>query len=162
MKIEKNKVACFHYTLKTPEGTIIETSRDGEPGVYLHGAGNILPSLEKAMAELSEGDQITVALDALDAYGPRNEALVERIAVKHLKSRDRKLQAGSIATINSDKGQRQVTVLKMGKFQATVDGNHPLAGQSIVFDIEITAVRDASGEELAHGHAHGADGHASH
>ena len=162
MIIENNKVVCFHYTLKNAEDTVIESSQDGEPSVYLHGAGNILPMLEKALAGQSQGTHLTVELDALDAYGPRNESLVRRIAVKHLQSRDRKLRAGSIATIDTDKGQQQLTVIKVGKFQATVDGNHPLAGQAIVFDIEITAVRDASEEELSHGHAHGPDGHASH
>lgn len=162
MIIEKNKVVVFHYTLKNAEGTVIESSHDGEPAVYMHGAGNILPMLEKATAGHSAGEQLNVELEALDAYGPRKESLVRRIAVKHLKSRDRKLRAGSIASITSDKGNEQVTVLKMGKFQATVDGNHPLAGQAIVFDIDIKAVRDATEEELAHGHAHGPDGHASH
>ena len=162
MIIEKNKVVAFHYTLKNAEGTIIESSHDGEPGVYMHGAGNILPMLEKAMVGHSAGEQLNVALEALDAYGPRHESLVRRIAVKHLKSRDRKLRAGSVATIANDKGNEQVTVVKMGKFQATVDGNHPLAGQAIVFDIDVTAVRDATEEELAHGHAHGPDGSHGH
>lgn len=162
MNIENNKVVCFHYTLKSPEGTMIETTQGGDPAFYLHGAGNILPALEQAMTGGKPGQHISLELGPYDAYGPRNEALVERMAVKHLQSRDRKLRPGSIAVVNSDKGQRQVTVLKIGKFQATVDGNHPLAGQTIVFEIEITAIRDATPEELAHGHAHGADGNASH
>lgn len=162
MIIENSKVVCFHYTLKSPEGTLIETSQDGDPAVYLHGANNILPKLEQAMAGKKPGEQFSLELGPHDAYGMRNEALVERMAVKHLQSRDRKLRPGSIAVVNTEKGQRQVTVLKSGKFQATIDGNHPLAGQTIVFHIEIGDVREATPEELAHGHAHGPDGHAAH
>lgn len=162
MLIEKDKVVCFHYTLKSPEGTLIETTEDGDPAFYLHGANNILPAMELAMAGKQAGQHVSLELGPYEAYGPRNEALVERIAVKHLKSRDRKLAPGSIALVDSDKGQRQVTVLKAGKFQATVDGNHPLAGQTIVFEIDISDVRDATQEELSHGHAHGPDGSASH
>lgn len=162
MKVENNKVVAFHYTLKNVEGTVIEASHDGEPSVYLHGARNILPALERALEGKTAGEQLSVTLDALDAYGPRQEGKVQRIAVKHLHSRDRKLRPGSIATIQTDQGQQQVTVLKVGKFQATVDANHPLAGQTLEFDLEITAVRDATPDELAHGHAHGIDGHSGH
>ncbi len=162
MIIENRKVVCFHYTLKSPEGVLIETTQDGEPAVYLHGANNIMPKLEQAMVGRQPGEHFSIELGPEDAYGMRNEALVERMSVKHLQSRDRKIGPGSVATVNTERGQRQVTVLKMGKFQATVDGNHPLAGQTIVFDIQISDVRDATPEELAHGHAHGADGHTAH
>lgn len=162
MTIGQNKVVCFHYKLSNAEGTLLEASHDGEPSVYLHGGGNIFPALERALEGRCAGDTLSVTLDALDAYGPRKDNLVQRMAVKHLHSRDKKLRAGSVATVQTEQGQQQVTVLKMGKFQAVVDGNHPLAGQSLAFDIEITAVRDATEEELAHGHAHGADGHQGH
>jgi FKBP-type peptidyl-prolyl cis-trans isomerase SlyD len=162
MIIENRKVVCFHYALKSPDGTVIESTDEDQPAVYLHGANNILPALEQAMAGKQAGEGFSIELAPGDAYGLRNEALIERIAVKHLQSRDRKLRPGSIAVVSTDKGQRQVTIVKMGKFQATVDGNHPLAGQTIVFDIRITDIRDANPEELAHGHAHGPDGHAEH
>ncbi len=162
MKVEKNKVVCFHYTLKNTEGTVLEASHDGEPAIFLHGARNILPALEKSLDGKNIGAKLNVCLDALDAYGPRQEAKIQRIAVKHLKSADRKLRPGSIATIDTEQGQQQVTVLKVGKFQAVIDGNHPLAGQALEFDIEVSAVRDATEEELAHGHPHGPDGHSGH
>lgn len=162
MDIAKDRVVCFHYTLQDTDGHALENSHDGEPQVYLHGADNLLPMLENAMTGHSEGDRFTVALDAIDAYGVRRDDLIQRIATKHLRSRQRKLAPGSIAYIETREGPRPVTVLKVGRHQATVDANHPLAGRDLVFDIEITTVREATADELAHGHAHGADGHAAH
>lgn len=162
MEVAKDRVVCFHYTLKDADGNELENSHDGAPQVYLHGGDNLLPMLEQAMAGHTGGDHLTVELDAIDAYGVRRDDLVQRMATKHLRSRDRKLTAGSIAYIETREGPRPVTVLKVGRHQATVDANHPLAGRDLVFDIEITTVRDATADELAHGHAHGADGQAGH
>lgn len=162
MKITNDTVVAFHYLLKNSEGTVLESSHDGEPSVYLHGARNILPMLEHQLAGHEAGDTFTVELDALSAYGPRKDTLVQKIAIKHLQPQQGKLKAGATALLKTDEGVHQVTVLKLGKFQATVDANHPLAGQDIVFDIEVKQVREALPEELAHGHAHGIDGHAGH
>ena len=110
---------------------------------------------------LVEGRLVNLA--AAEAYGPRREELIQRVAIKHLQPvGGGRLRAGGIARVHTDRGWRQVTVLKLGKFQATVDANHPLAGRDVAFDIEVTAVRKATPEELAHGHAHGADGSDGH
>lgn len=162
MKIAPGNVVGFHYLLRNSEGTVLESSHDGEPSIYLHGSRNILPMLEKHLDGHEVGDKLSVELDALAAYGPRKDSLVQKIAMKHLEPEGKKLTVGSTARLRTDKEVHHVTVLKLGKFQATVDANHPLAGQDIVFDIEVIAIRAAKPEELAHGHAHGLDGHAGH
>lgn len=162
MSVQPNTVVGFHYVVTTPDGSELESSRGGEPAVYLHGAHNLFPQLERALAGKAVGDRIEVRLDSLDAYGPRREALVQQIAIKHLASKERKLKPGSRAWITRDGKQHMVTVVKVGKFQATVDANHPFAGKDLVFDVEITAVRDATPDEIAHGHAHGIDGSSGH
>jgi len=158
MQIAKDTVVQFHYVLKTEDGTEVEKSAGGDPVSYLHGHGNILPGLEAQLSGASEGDCLSVELSAENAYGRRQENAVQRVPIKHLQHTG-KLRVGTIATVQTDNGARQVTVVKVGKFNADVDSNHPLAGHNLCFDIEITAVRQATAEELAHGHAHGPGGH---
>lgn len=158
MELGKNKVGRFHYSLSEPDGVEIENSHDGEPVTYLHGHGNVLPALEEALAGKAEGASLTVELPPEKAYGVRREDAIQRVPIKHL-SHPGKLRVGTIATVHTDQGHRQVTVVKVGKFNADVDSNHPLAGKALRFDIEIVEVRDASAEEISHGHAHGPGGH---
>jgi len=158
MKIDRNTVVTFHYTLRKTSGDELETSRTGEPSAYLHGAANILPGLERAMVGQSAGDVFTVELAAADAYGERDPKRQQRVPVKHLLFKGR-LQPGMLVQINTEKGRRAATVIKAGKFSADLDTNHPLAGQDLVFDIEILDVRAASREEIAHRHVHGPGGH---
>ena len=162
MSVQPNTVVAFHYVISTPDGGQPESSRGGEPTVYLHGARSLFPLLERALAGRAVGDRVEVKLDSLDAYGPRKESLVWQIAVKHLASPDRKLKPGSRALVTNSEDRQTVTVIKVGKYQATVDGNHPFAGKDLVFDIEIAAIRDATPDEIAHGHAHGIDGSGGH
>lgn len=158
MKIDRNTVATFHYILCNTAGDELETSRAGEPTAYLHGAGNILPGLEKEMAGRSVGDVFSVSLAARDAYGEQDPQRQQRVPVKHLLFKGR-LQPGMLVQINTDKGRRPATVIKAGKFSADLDTNHPLAGQDLTFDIEIMDVRAASREEISHRHVHGRGGH---
>lgn len=158
MNIERNTVVTFHYTLRNAAGDQLETSRGGDPSAYLHGAGNILPGLEKDMGGRTAGDVFSVSLAAQDAYGERDPQRQQRVPVKHLLYKGR-LQPGMLVQINTDKGRRAATVIKAGKFSADLDTNHPLAGQDLVFDIEIIEVRAASREEIAHRHVHGPGGH---
>ncbi len=158
MQIENNTVVTFHYTLSDREGSQLETSRDGEPTSYLHGAGNIIRGLEQAMAGRQAGEAFSLELPPEQAYGHRNEQLQQRVPVKHLIFRG-KLKAGMHVQLNTDQGRRSVTVLKAGRHSADIDANHPLAGRHLNFDVEIVAVRAAEEEELAHGHAHGPGGH---
>ena len=158
MQIEQNTVVYFHYTLKNEDGDTVETSLDGEPSAYLHGAANILPGLEKAMAGKAAGDTIEVTLPPEQAYGPRQADRVQRVPVKHLIYKG-KLRPGLTVQVNTADGRRPATVVKAGKFSADIDTNHPLAGQTLNFNIEIVELREASAEERAHRHVHGPGGH---
>ena len=158
MAIQKNKVVSFHYTVINEAGEPVESSRERKPMTYLHGANNIIRGLEGAMAGHVAGDSFSVELVPGQAYGMRNEQMQQKVPVKHLLFRG-KLRPGMIVGLNTDKGQRSVTVLKVGRHSATIDGNHPLAGKSLRFEVEVADVRAATSEELAHGHAHGPGGH---
>lgn len=158
MQIAKNSVVSFHYTLADANGTAIESSQGGEPSLYLHGARNILPALEKAMLGHTLGDQFEVELSVEQAYGPREEGKTQRIPAKYLKH-EGKMKSGQIVRFRDDQGVRQATVLKVGKFSVDVDSNHPLAGRALRFTIDIVDIREASADEVAHGHAHGPGGH---
>ena len=160
MKISNDKVVQFHYRLKDEAGVLLESSVDGDPTAYLHGHRNIIAGLEKAMEGKNAGDGFTVTIDSLDAYGPRNENAIQRVPIKHLQgNKQKKWKPGMVAWVQTDKGNRQVTVVKVGKFSADVDGNHPLAGKNLTFEVDIVDVREASHEEKSHGHAHGVGGH---
>jgi len=158
MIVEKDKAVSFHYTLKNAEGEEMETSRDKQPMSYLHGANNIIAGLEKAMEGHAVKDEFSVTVEPEEAYGVRNEKNVQRIPMKRLKGIG-KVSVGQILNLQTNNGPVQVTVLKVGRFNVDVDGNHPLAGHSLTFDVEITDIRDASEEELEHGHVHGPGGH---
>ncbi len=158
MQIAKDTVAIFHYTLTEQDGNFSEDSREEEPVAYLHGHNNILPGLEAVTLGKQTGDKVSVTLPPEQAYGLSNPELQQRMSIKHLKYNG-KLKAGDIAWVETQDGPRQVTVIKPGKFMAEVDTNHPLAGKTLTFDIEIMSVRAATEEEIAHGHAHGDGGH---
>lgn len=162
MPISKDNVVTFHYRLQDEKGLELESSHDGEPVAYLQGHSNIIRGLEKAMEGKSTGDVFSATIEARDGYGERNETAIQRVPIKHLNGDKRsksKLKPGMIVSINTEDGAKQVMVLKAGKFNVDVDTNHPLAGKTLVFDVEIISVRDATKEELSHGHAHGVGGH---
>jgi FKBP-type peptidyl-prolyl cis-trans isomerase SlyD len=158
MIAEKDKVVTFHYTLKNAEGEQMETSRDKQPMSYLHGANNIIVGLEKAIEGRAVNDEFSVTVEPEEAYGVRNEGNVQRVPLKRLKGIG-KISPGQILNLQTNRGPVQVTVLRVGRFNVDVDANHPLAGQALTFDIEITDIRDASEEELTHRHVHGPGGH---
>ena len=158
MIADKDKVVSFHYTLKNADGEQMETSREQDPMSYLHGANNIIVGLEKAMEGHEVGDEFVATIEPEEAYGVRNENNVQRIPMKRLKGIG-KVSVGQVLNLQTNKGQVQVTVLKVGRFNVDVDGNHPLAGQHLTFEVEVTGVRDASEEELQHRHVHGPGGH---
>jgi FKBP-type peptidyl-prolyl cis-trans isomerase SlyD len=158
MIAEKDKVVTFHYTLKDSEGEQMETSLEKEPMTYLHGANNIISGLEKAMEGHAVKDTFSVTVEPEEAYGVRNENNIQRVPLKRLKNLG-KISVGQILTLQTNQGQVQVTVLKVGRFNVDVDGNHPLAGYPLTFDVEITDIREATEEELEHKHVHGPGGH---
>lgn len=160
MKIEDKKVVAFHYTLTDDGGETLDTSRErDEPMLYLHGADNIIKGLEKAMEGREAGDRFQVSIPPGEAYGERREANVQRVSLKKLGMKPQRLRPGMVLNLQTTQGPASVTVLKVGRFNVDVDANHPLAGRSLNFDVEIVEVRDATGEETEHGHAHGAGGH---
>ena len=158
MIAEKDKVVTFHYILKNADGTQMESSREGDPITYLHGANNIVTGLEKAMEGHAIKDSFSATLEPEEAYGVRNENNIQRVPLKRLKNLG-KISVGQILNLQTNQGPVQVTVLKVGRFNIDVDGNHPLAGQQLTFDVEIADIREASKEELEHGHVHGPGGH---
>jgi FKBP-type peptidyl-prolyl cis-trans isomerase SlyD len=157
MKIENQKVVSFHYTLTSHEGETLESSREGEPLAYLHGAHNIIPGLEKAMEGRAAGDCFEVTVEPTEAYGERDEGKIHRIPAKHFGNTAR-LKPGQAVVLQTQQGPLQVTVVKVGRFNIDVDANHPLAGQTLTFDVEVTDVRDATEGEASHGHVHGPGG----
>jgi FKBP-type peptidyl-prolyl cis-trans isomerase SlyD len=158
MIAEKDKVVTFHYTLTNAAGEQMETSTDKVPMVYLHGANNIIPGLEKAMEGHAIADKFKVTVEPENAYGVRIESHTQRIPIKRLKD-VKNLAVGQILSLRTEKGPVQVTIMKVGRFNVDVDGNHPLAGQQLTFDVEITDMREATKEEIQHAHVHGPDGH---
>jgi FKBP-type peptidyl-prolyl cis-trans isomerase SlyD len=158
MIAEKDKVVTFHYTLKNAVGEQMESSRETDPISYLHGANNIITGLEKAMEGHAIKDEFSATIKPEDAYGVRNEANVQRVPIKRLKGIG-KVSVGQVLNLKTNKGQVQVTVLKVGRFNVDVDGNHPLAGEELTFNIEITDIRESTEEELKHRHVHGPGGH---
>ena len=157
-KKAKPKVVSFHYTLKDTKGEVLESSVGDEPLKYLEGVGQIIPGLESAIQGLKKGDKKAVAVKAADAYGEFEEELIVQVPRAQIPKKD--VEVGDRFHADSGHGQTQVVlVTAVDAETVTVDGNHPLAGQDLHFDVEVIDVRDATKEELEHGHAHGGDGH---
>lgn len=156
--IEKNKVVAFNYRLTNEAGDELERSEKKEPMVYLHGGyRNILPKLELELEGKVIGDELSVTLAPEHAYGIRQQDANQRIPIKHLLTREKRYRAGMTVKVNTKDGPRDVVIIKVGKFNVDVDTNHPLAGLSVTFNITIEDIRDATGDEVSHGHSHGWD-----
>ena len=157
MTVENKKVVSFHYTLSGEDGEQLESSRERQPMTYLHGASNIIPGLEKAMAGKQVGDEFQVTVPPGEAYGERKPGNVQRISAKHFGD-TRRLSPGQLVSLQTKQGPIQAVVVKIGRFNVDVDINHPLAGKTLTFDVEVTDIRDATEEEVQHGHVHGPGG----
>ena len=158
MKIEKDRVVRFHYAVAESGQESVENSKDaGEPLAILFGHGAIIPGLEKAMEGREAGDSFKASVTAADAYGERRDGLSQRIPKKHFGGQ--KLEPGMQVVLNTNFGPRAVTIQKVGMSVVDVDLNHPMAGKDLQFDIEIVDVREASEDEIEHGHVHGEGGH---
>jgi FKBP-type peptidyl-prolyl cis-trans isomerase SlyD len=158
MQIAERTVASFNYTLTNDAGEVIDTSVGRSPLAYLHGAGNIVPGLEKEMAGRKAGDRFDVVVAPEDGYGQPNPMLVQVVPREAFQGVDT-IEVGMEFQAQTPQGPLSVVVSKVDANEVTVDGNHPLAGKTLHFAIEVTDVRDASVEELAHGHVHGPGGH---
>jgi FKBP-type peptidyl-prolyl cis-trans isomerase SlyD len=157
LKIEKDRVVRFHYTVSEQGQEPLETSKERDPLAILAGHGNIIPGLDKALEGHVAGDSFGVDVAAADAYGDRRDGLTQRVPKKHFGTQ--KLAPGMQVVLNTNFGPRAVTVEKIGMSVVDVDLNHPMAGKDLHFDVEIVDVREASKEELEHGHVHGDGGH---
>ncbi len=159
MQIADDRVVFIHYTLKNAGGKVIDSSRDQDPLGYIQGHGNIISGLEKALAGKSEGDRLTVTLEPADAYGERDESLVKAMSREQNFSQVSDLEPGMQFQTRTEEGIRVVTVSSVEGDEVIVDANHPLAGETLTFDVEIAGVREPTQEELSHGHVHGPGGH---
>jgi FKBP-type peptidyl-prolyl cis-trans isomerase SlyD len=161
MNISEQCIASFHYTLTDGSGKVLDTSEGQEPLAYLHGSGNIIPGLEKALFGKTVGDKLNVSIPAAEAYGLRDDTMVQELPSNMFEGID-KIDVGMEFHAETEHGLQVVTVTKVDGDMVYIDGNHPLAGVDLTFDVEITEVRIASEEEMEHGHAHGAGGHHHH
>lgn len=151
------RVISFHYTLTNPEGEKLDSSAGGEPLSYLEGGGQIISGLEKEIQPMKVGDKKRVSVKAKDAYGTRDEKKV--VEVPRNKMPAQQIKLGDKFRGGNDHNAPILTVTKLTDAVVTLDANHPLAGVDLTFDLEITEIRDATKEELSHGHVHGAGGH---
>ena len=157
MKIEKDRVVRFHYTVSEVGAEPVESSQGREPLAILIGHGNIIPGLESAMDGRAAGDSFGVDVPAAQAYGEKRDGLTQRVPKKHFAGQ--RLEPGMQVVLNTNFGPRAVTIEKVGMSVVDVDLNHPMAGKDLHFDIEVVEVREATAEELEHGHVHGEGGH---
>ena len=157
MKIAKDSVVRFHYSVSEPGQESLESSKDREPLAILIGHGNIIPGLEAALQYREAGESFGVDVAASEAYGERRDGLTQRVPKKHFGAQ--KLEPGQQVVLQTNFGPRAVTIQKVGMSVVDVDLNHPMAGKDLHFEVEIVEVREASAEEVAHGHVHGDGGH---
>tara|TARA_R110001583_G_scaffold743_9_gene6826 strand:- start:8064 stop:8552 length:489 start_codon:yes stop_codon:yes gene_type:complete len=158
MQIAKNSVVEFHYRVN--EGSeLLEDSAGNAPLLYLHGAGGLFETMELAFVDKAVGDKFEVTLTPEQSYGERREGpdALQRIPLKHLQGA-KKWTAGMTAVVESNQGKQEVTIVKVGRFNADCDLNHPFAGKTLTFNIEVVSVRAATDDELSHGHAHAKGG----
>ena len=156
MKIEKNSVVHFHYSVSQPGMPQMESSQDRDAMVILMGHGNIIPGLEGAMLGREAGEKFSITIAPDQAYGERRDGLKQRIPRKLFKGA--RLAPGMQVVLPTEMGPRPMTVLKVGISVVDVDLNHPMAGMTLEFETEIVSVREATAEELEHGHVHGDGG----
>ena len=159
MHIAHNRVVHFSYVLTDDKAQVLDRSVEGEPLTYLHGDGAIIPGLEAALEGKRAGESLQVRIAAVDAYGERDDDLVQSVPREMFEDDDAVKVGTPFETSDDDGETRVVTVTGVDADNVTVDGNHPLAGVPLNFAVTIVEVRDASAEELAHGHVHGAGGH---
>lgn len=166
LQASANTVVSFHYRMSEAgksdkSNEWLESSYEGEPLYYLHGFNNIIKGVETALEGMRAGDTTSVTLDPISAYGPVKENAIQRVPIKHLQfaKPTRKIKPGMVAAVKTENGAKNVVVVKVGKFNADVDFNHPLAGKTLHYELEVVKVRAASEEEIAHRHVHGEGGH---
>ncbi|MDP3904458.1 MAG: peptidylprolyl isomerase [Methylococcaceae bacterium] len=158
MQVADNLAVSIHYTLTNDEGEVIDTSEGDEALAYLHGYGNIISGLESALTGKSVGDKFKVRIDAEDAYGEIEDDRVQIVSIEMFEGVD-ELEVGMQFHADVSSGPGVITIINIDGDDITIDGNHPLAGVPLTFDVEVVDIRPATDEEISHGHIHGAGGH---
>ena len=153
MKVAENTVVDIHYTLTDKDGDVLDRSKEGEPLSYLHGANNIIDGLEEALVGRVVGDKLNVVVPPEKGYGERNENMVQRVPRSAFEGIE-EIEVGFRFEAETDNGSVPVVVIEVDDESVVVDGNHPLAGETLTFDVEIVGVREADAEEIDHGHVH--------
>jgi FKBP-type peptidyl-prolyl cis-trans isomerase SlyD len=161
MSIAQDQVVSIHYTLRNDAGEVLDSSPPGEPLTYLHGHGNLIPGLERELLGKNTGDKLSVKIAPADAYGEYDQELVQRVPRRALKGIPN-IRVGLRLQAQTEQGARAVTVTQLTGDLVTLDGNHPLAGQNLNFEVEVGDIRAPTAEELEHGHVHGPDDHHHH
>ena len=151
------QVISFHYVLSDDQGKTIEASHGREPLTFLEGEGLIIPGLEAELLVLKQGDKKEVNVPHLQAYGAYNQSLIYEVDKSKFPSQE--IKVGDVFQIGNKELIQLVTVVDIKEQKITLDANHPLAGKNLTFNVEIVSKREASAEEIAHGHVHGAGGH---
>jgi len=158
MKIAKDKVVRIEYTLTDETGEVLDSSKGHGPLSYIQGHGNIIPGLENSLEGKLAGESLKVTVPPRDAYGEREEGKTMKVGRSHFKGVD-ELEIGMQFQVQGSEGSKVVTVTALDETTVTVDANHPLSGRTLSFDVSIVDVRDATNDELDHGHVHGLGGH---
>jgi len=156
MKIADKKVVKMHYSVMDKKQNQIDSTFGSEPLEMIIGSGFLIPGLEKALLEKTVGDKFTVEVPAADGYGERHEGLMQAVSKDMFAGME--VEVGMQFRATTDQGEQSVTVIEIQGDDVVIDGNHPLSGIDLTFDVEVLEVRDATEEELAHGHVHGAGG----
>lgn len=160
MTVGKNKVVSLNYTLKNSEGTVLDTSEGREPLMYLHGVGGLIPGLESELEGKEAGTKMNVVIAPEDAYGTRREELLHVVPKSGFRGEDgEEMAVGMQVQLETENGPAIALIAKIEGEDVTLDLNHPLADMELHFDVSIEAVREATEEEVSHGHAHGPGGH---
>jgi FKBP-type peptidyl-prolyl cis-trans isomerase SlyD len=158
VEIAADRVVTIHYTLKDDKGAVLDSSAGGEPLAYIQGHGNLVAGLEKALEGKQDGNTLAVVIPPEEGYGERDEKLIQRVPKRSLQGSG-EIKKGMQFQARTDDGMRLFTVTGVIGDMVSLDGNHPLADQTLHFDVEVVSVREATSEELEHGHVHGAGGH---
>lgn len=161
MTISQDKVVAMHYTVTDPDGNQLDSSVDGEPLVFMFGHGALIPGLEQALAGKGAGDSFAATIAPADAYGERHDQLVQAVPKNMFEGMD--VAPGMrFRAAGPDGREQSVIILDVTEDEVVVDGNHPLSGIELTFTVEVLKVREATEEELAHGHVHGIEGDEGH
>ncbi len=159
MLVAQHKVVSIHYKVVDDDSDeLIDSSENADPMTYLHGARNLIPGLERELEGKQAGDRLEVTVEAADAYGEYSEDRVHQVPREALAEVD-KIEPGVTVVANTQQGQVNLVIVEVGDDEVTLDANHPLAGRRLRFDVSVEQVRDATEEEISHGHAHGPGGH---